>query len=67
MLGFFRSMERQRTVKTHGNFVSRLTTKNYSFDSTPFHRNSPRKTLENSGKQNPKGGFKSPPSRIVHI
>ena len=25
--------------------------------------NSPRKSMENSGKQNPKMGFKSPPSR----
>jgi hypothetical protein len=31
-------MERQTMVKTHQNFVSRLTTKNYSFDATPFHR-----------------------------
>jgi hypothetical protein len=33
-----RSVERQTMIKTHGNFVSRSTTKNYSFDSTPFHR-----------------------------
>ena len=29
---------RRTTIKTQGNFVGRLTTKNYSFDSTPFHR-----------------------------
>jgi beta-glucosidase/6-phospho-beta-glucosidase/beta-galactosidase len=29
---------RQTMAKTHENFVSRLTTKNYSFDSTHFHR-----------------------------
>ena len=28
--------------------------------------NSPGKTLENSGKQIPKTGFKSPPSRRFH-
>jgi hypothetical protein len=33
---------RQTIVKTHENFVSRLTTKNYSFDSTPFHGLLPR-------------------------
>jgi hypothetical protein len=25
-------------TKTHENFVSKLTTKNYNFDSTSFHR-----------------------------
>ena len=37
--------------------------------STGFYAdgNSPRKTLENSGKQNPKMGFKSPPEHIVRI
>src|ERR1700722_17801951 len=29
--------------------------------------NSPGKSMENSGKQNPKMGFKSPPSRDSHL
>ena len=29
--------------------------------------NSPGKSVENSGKQNPKMGFKSPPSRNAHL
>jgi hypothetical protein len=31
-------VERQTITKTHGKFVGRSTTKNYSFDSAPFHR-----------------------------
>ena len=37
--GFFRSPEKRQTLtRAHGKFVSRLTTKNYSFVSTPFRR-----------------------------
>jgi hypothetical protein len=52
-------------IKTHGNFVGRLTTKNYSFGSGPFHLMEilEGNTMENSGKQNPKKGSSPPPSR----
>jgi hypothetical protein len=49
-------VEKQTMIKTHGNFVGRSTTKNYSFDSTPFPQIAtlmeiPQgNTMENSGK-----------------
>jgi hypothetical protein len=54
-------------IKTHGNFVGRLTTKTtvlLPLLSTGFHLMEilEGNTMENSGKQNPKKGFKSPPS-----
>jgi hypothetical protein len=55
-------------IKTHGKSVGRSTTKTTVFLpllSAGFYPdgNSPGKHLENSGKQNPKMGFKSPPEQ----
>jgi hypothetical protein len=62
-------VKRQTAIKTQANFVCRATTKDHSFASVQFHRfypdgNSPGKTLENSGKQNLKMGFKPPEQRL---
>ena len=62
-------VERQRIIKTHKNFVRRVATKCHSFASAQLPLVStlmeiPQgNTMENSGKQNPKMGFKSPPEQ----
>jgi hypothetical protein len=61
-------VKRQTAIKTQANFVCRATTKDtllLPLTSTGFYLdgNSPGKYMENSGKQNAKMGFKSPPSR----
>jgi hypothetical protein len=63
------SVKSQTMIQTHGKFVGRLTTKKLHFCFRPLPPFSTlmeileRNTMENSGKQNPKTGFKSPPSR----
>jgi hypothetical protein len=58
-------MERQAQIKTHANYVCRTATKYHTLlplTSTGFYPdgNFPGKSMENSGKQNPKMGFKPP-------
>jgi hypothetical protein len=51
-------------TKTQKNFVRRFATVFLPQESTVFYPdgNFPRNPMENSGKQNPERGFKSPPS-----
>jgi hypothetical protein len=51
---------------TAKNLVRRLTTIFFPLDSVVFYPNgkSPGNSMENSGKQNPEMGFKSPPEQV---
>jgi hypothetical protein len=53
-------------TKTQKKFVRRFATVFFPQESAVFYPdgNSPGKTMENSGKQNPERGFKSPPEHL---